>query len=61
MMWEKLHHAQQIGNKCAVLKPAIGLAERTSLTPSDEYSNYFRFLAVAGRANRLSHRFDCAR
>jgi len=42
MIRAKLHREQQIDNKCAGLKRAIKRAERTSLIPSDEYSNYFR-------------------
>jgi len=41
MMRAKLHHAQQIGNKCVALKPAIALAALTSLMPSDEYLSFF--------------------
>jgi hypothetical protein len=39
MMGAKLQPEQQIGNKCGALKPAIRLAARTSVMPSDEYSN----------------------
>jgi hypothetical protein len=42
MMRAKLHQVQQIDNKCAALKLAIKLAARTSLMPSDEYSNNLR-------------------
>jgi hypothetical protein len=44
----KFHDAQQIGNKCALLKLAIVFAARTSLMPADEYSKYFRFQPAAG-------------
>jgi hypothetical protein len=40
MMQRKLHCFQQIGNKFVALNSASGLAERTSVMPSDEYSKY---------------------